>query len=137
MFPKIIRDPYRNGWSGPEFPLTDGVYVKIDKRSAFRLMRNNNFKITVSTSRGYFFTDFSLPEKRLYAENWHEFCKFLSEFYYYNCEAQTGKNISYWFNLGKLSYGEELEIVKSYPLFGNANYSTIIKWYNNYSKKGE
>lgn len=137
MFPKIIRNPYRNGLSGPEFPLEDGIYVKIDKRTAFRLLKRR-FAVSISTSRGYCFFEV----KPVYINHkeefiWSEFCAFLTSYHVYNCDPFRGKRITYWFNLGNLSYSDELDLILEFSDMKYANYSTILKWYNKYTPKGD
>lgn len=113
---KIIGRPYRNSFSGPEFPIGTGAFVQISEKAFSTLFPDENIRkyLWISTSKLFIFIQ---PES----------LKSIDYFRFYNCTRETGKSIIYWLDTGINTYGEYLTFTNFLNYAPRTRYTTIIK----------
>lgn len=129
---RILTHPYRNSFSGPEFPIETGPFMEIPKRTFeyFYFMHDSHDKLWFSTSKGFNFVKVDVFDP------FHIFSapvldKFLNEYSYYNCTKETGTGISFWIDIGDISYSEYEKLKSEYLSEKKLNYTTFVKQYLN------
>ena len=126
----IIRNPYRNGWSGPEFPVGNGPLVRIPRSTFFNLYGSYpvNDLLYVSTSTGMFFSQLkstSIGESK----SFEKLYEFLDSYHHYNCNPMCGKNINFWFDVGDIPTSKYQAFENEYKFTKKLSYMRLIKKY--------
>ena len=127
MNKRIIKDPYRNSFSGPCFPEKSGYYIRIDKRLAEHLIYETDEEIYISTDRAFFFMPLTLSDDQTFAS-------FIRSYEYYNIIRDSGKRAAFWVRIGNLSYDDYLALYNDYIVPARVRYSTIVKRYRKKAK---
>lgn len=123
--------PYRNNYSGPEFPVGKGSFLSLPFSQFLKLCENPKYHeyLWFSTSENYLFMsvkEFSAQLKEISIQ------KIINEYRYYNCNNETGNAIHYWFDFGRYltpwNCYQDKKIINEFKN-SNMRYTTFIKRY--------
>lgn len=122
MKKELIKDPYMNGWSGPQFPINSGAYLRLTRKELLLVLASYDMApfLWICTSKFYCFIRV-LDAIRLRNSSYSEL---ENDFRYYNCSNSTGRYVKYWLQIPYNSYNEYNEISKEY--YSEVNISEIF-----------
>ena len=127
---RIIETPYRNAFSGPEFAIGTGPFMEITKGCFQKLFFEyiSHDKLWISTNKCYNFICMENVDA-FYIYSYPDLDNYLNTFIYYSCNRECGLTISFWIDIGDISYSEYLKLKSEYLSKKKLNYTTFVKQY--------
>lgn len=123
---QIIIEPYKNGFSGPEFPIGEGPFIRIPAISFRSILNNSNSwpYLWISTDKNYNFCRMEDLDPST-----HTLGQILNTFSYYNCSHPTGRRVAYWVDLGDIKLSDFNEMKTEYFSPPPVEYTTLVERY--------
>lgn len=127
---RIIDHPYRNTFSGPEFPIGTGPFMEITKQCFTKIYFHylSHEILWISTDKGYNFINVN-DFDAFYIFSYDDLENYLNTFSYYSCNCETGLRISFWLDIGDITYSKYLALKDEYLSEKKLNYTTFVKQY--------
>lgn len=104
----------------------DKVLIRISPKSFVDLYTPDTIShLFISTTKG--FNIMRIPK----FDDLNDFETICNNYFYYNCNNETGNDIAFWFDVGDLKLSEFKRLEREYFNTKNLHYTTLVKRYYN------